>query len=96
MAIYSRSSTQDIIIGGYGSGKANALLNLINKLPDIDKIHLYAKDSCESKNQCLINQRENVGLDHFNDPKAFMEYSNGMLHAYKNIEDCNPDKKENY
>ena len=32
------------IIGGSESGKANALLNLINNQPDIDKIYLYAKD----------------------------------------------------
>ena len=33
-----------LIIGGSGSGKTNALLNLINNYPDIDKIYLYAKD----------------------------------------------------
>ena len=33
-----------LIIGGSGSGKTNALLNLINNQPDIDKIYLYAKD----------------------------------------------------
>ena len=33
-----------LIIGGYGSGKTNALLNLINEQDDIDKIYLYAKD----------------------------------------------------
>ena len=42
----------------------------------------------------IFNKREKVGLDHFNDPKAFMEYSHDMLHAYKNVEDYNPDKKE--
>ena len=31
-----------LIIGGSGSGKTNALLNLINNQPDIDKIYLYA------------------------------------------------------
>ena len=29
-----------LIIGGFGSRKTNALLNLINNQPDIDKIHL--------------------------------------------------------
>ena len=29
-----------LIIGGLGSGKANALLNLINEQNDIDKIYL--------------------------------------------------------
>ena len=43
--------------------------------------------------QYLINKRENVGLNHFNDPKAFMEYSNDMQDVHKNIEDYNPIKK---
>ena len=34
-----------------------------------------------------------VGLSHFNDPKAFMEYSNDMQDVYKNIEGYNPIKK---
>ena len=38
-----------IVIGGSGSGKTNALLNLINNQPDIDKIYLYAKDPYEKK-----------------------------------------------
>ena len=33
-----------LIIGGSGSGTTNALLNLIENQPDIDKIYLYAKD----------------------------------------------------
>ena len=36
-----------LIVGGSGSGKTNALLNLINNQPDIDKICLYAKDPYE-------------------------------------------------
>ena len=82
-----------LIIGGSGSGKTNAFLNLISNQPDIDKIYLYAKDPSEKKYQYLINKREKVGLTHFNDPKAFMEYSNGMQDVYKNIEDYNPIKK---
>ena len=67
---------------------------MINNQQDIDKIYLYAKDPCEAKYQYLINKREKVGLDHFNYPKAFMEYSNDMSNVYKNIEDYNPDKKK--
>ena len=89
MAIHSRS----LIVGGSGSGKANALMNLINNQPDIDKIYLNAKDPYEKKYQYLINKREKVGLDHFDDAKAFMEYSNDMQDVYKNIEDYNPIKK---
>ena len=33
-----------LIIGGSGSGKTNALLNLIENQPDIDKVYLYVKD----------------------------------------------------
>ena len=43
-----------MIIGGSGSGKTNALLNLINKQNNIDKIYLYAKDVSEPKYEILI------------------------------------------
>ena len=82
-----------LIIGGSGPGKTNALLNLINNQPDIVKIYLYAKNPYEKKYQYLINKSEKVGINHFNDPKAFMEYSNDMQDVYKNIEDYNPIKK---
>ena len=51
-----------LIIRGSGSGKTNALLNLVKKQPDIDKIYLYAKDPYEAKHQFLINKRESTGL----------------------------------
>ena len=38
-----------LIIGSSGSEKINALLNLINHVPNIDKIYLYAKDPYEAK-----------------------------------------------
>ena len=85
--------TEYLFLGGSGSGKTNSLLNLLNNQPDIDKIYLYAKDPYEAKYQYLINKREKVGLDHFKDPKAFMEYSNDMEDVYKNIENYNPGKK---
>ena len=68
-------------------------MNLINNQPDIDKIYLFAKDPYESKYQYLINKRENVGLNHYNDPKAFIEYSSDMQDLYKNIEEYNLGKK---
>ena len=43
--------------------------------------------------QYLINKREEVGLDHFDDHKVFIEYSNDMQDVYKNIEDYNPGKE---
>ena len=82
-----------LITGGSRSGKTNVLLNLIENQPDIDKICLYAKDPYEAKCQYLINKREGVVIDHFNDPKAFVEYSNDMRNIYKNINDYNTDKE---
>ena len=84
-----------LIIGGSGSGKTNTLLNLINNQPDIDKVYLYANDPYEHKYQFLIKKRqiEIIGLKHFNDPKAFIEYSNHMHDVYGNINDYNPDKE---
>ena len=81
-----------LIIGGSGSAKTNALLNLINNQPGIDKIYLYAKDPYDAKYQYLINKREKIGLNYYDDPKAFMEYSNDIHNVYKNIEDYNPRK----
>ena len=49
-----------LILGGSGSGKTIALLNLTNYEPDIDKIYLYAKDPYEVKYQYLINKLEKV------------------------------------
>ena len=54
---------------------------------------MYAKDQYEDKYQLLINKRESIGLKHFNDPKAFIEYSNDMHNAYNNINRYNPDKE---
>ena len=73
--------------------KKNSLFNLINHPPDIDKFYSYAKDTYETKYQFLINIRKGTGLKHFNDYKAFIEYSNNMVDIYKNIEDYNPNKK---
>ena len=61
--------------------------------PDFDEIYLYAKGPYEAKYQYLTNKRENVGINHFNDPKAFFEYSNDMHDVYKNINESNPGKE---
>ena len=54
---------------------------------------MYAKDPYEAKYQFLINKRESTGLKHFNDPKAFIEYSNDMQDVYKNIDEYSVDKE---
>ena len=68
-------------------------MNLIENQSDIDKIYLYEKDLYEAKYQYLINKREGVGINHLNDPKAFIEYSIDMQDVYKNIDEYNPDKE---
>ena len=62
-----------LIIGGSGSGKPNALLNLIKEQDNIYKIYLYAKDLSEPKYEFLIKKREDFGLKYCNDPNAFSE-----------------------
>ena len=54
---------------------------------------MYVKDSYPSKYKFLINKRESTGLKHFNNPKAFIVYSNDMQGVYKNIEEHNVGKK---
>ena len=70
-----------------------SLFNLINEERDIGKIYLYAKDQYEAKYQFLIDRRESTSLKHFNDSKAFVEYSYDMDYIYKNIEEYRPNKK---
>ena len=37
-----------------------------------------------------------MGINHFKDPKAFIDYSNDKHDVYKNIDDYNSDKKKIY
>ena len=68
-------------------------MNLINNQPDIYKIYIYAKDPYKAKYQYLINIREKAGLNHYDDPKTFMDYSNNMQDVCKNIEEYKKTKK---
>ena len=68
-------------------------MNLLENQPYIDEICLYTKDLFEVKYQYLINIREKVGIDHFDDPKAFIEYSNDMHDVYKDINEYNTNKE---
>ena len=76
-----------LIIGPSGSGKGNALLNLIQK-QDNDKIYLYAK-----KYQFLIKKRDDTGNKNLDYPSALIEYLNTMDVVYDNIDDYNPRRK---
>ena len=82
-----------LIIGGSGSGKINALLNLIKEQNDIDKIYLYLRDLNKPKFKILIKKRKDAGIKHLNDPNAFIECSNTMDDVYENIHDYNLNRK---
>ena len=65
-----------LIIGGSGSGKTNALFNLIKIQDDddysiINKIYLHVKDPNETKYQNLFKRLEKNGLENLKDPEAF-------------------------
>ena len=83
-----------IIIGGSGSGKTNALINLINEQNDIDKIYLYARDLCERKYEHLIKKREDAGIKHVNNLNAFIECSNTMENVSEDIDNYNPKREK--
>ena len=71
----------------------NALLNLLNNQPDIDKIYLYAGDTYEAKYQYLSNKCAKAGLSYYDDPKAFIYYSNDTQDVYKSTDEYNIDKE---
>ena len=82
-----------LIIGGSRSGKTNTLLNLINEQNNVDKVYLYARDLNEPKYKILIKKCKDVGINHLNDPNAFIECSDTMDDVYENIHDYNPSRK---
>ena len=91
MALYSRSSIQNINKRWSRVWKNKCIIKF-NKQPARQR-YLYAKDQYEAKYQLLINKTESPGLKQFNDPKAFIEYSNDMQDVYKNIDEYNTDKE---
>ena len=65
--------------GRSGSGKTNAILNLIKQQGDdkysvINKIYLCDKDPNETNQQDLIKKPESSGIKRLKDPKALIEY----------------------
>ena len=82
-----------MIIDGSGSGKTNALLNLINEQNDIDKVYLYARDLNEPKYEILIKKRKDARIKHLNNPNTFIECSNTMDDVYEKIHDYNSSRK---
>ena len=85
-----------LIVGPSGTGKINALLNLIQQQDSDDliyKIYLYAKDLSEPEYHLLIKKREDAGIKNLDNSSVFIEYSNTMDDDYDNIDDYNPKRK---
>ena len=57
--------------GCSGSGKTNALLNLISHQSNIFKIYLYAKDLYEGNCQLIFNKCKGIALMEFHDSIEF-------------------------
>ena len=91
--IFQIIRTEIFIIGSSGSGKTNALLNLVRPQGDIDKMYVYAKDLSEPKYEVLIKKREDARKKHLSDLITFIECSNTMGDVYKNIDDYNPNRQ---
>ena len=89
MVAHSWTFIQNVIYQGLWIWKANTLFSLISHQPYVDEIYLYVKDSYDTKYQLLINKRQNTDLEHLNDSKAFIEYSNHMDDIYKTVEEYN-------
>ena len=81
-----------LIICGSESGKITALLNLIKEQMILTKFICMQKDLSKPKFEFLIKKCDDAGTKHFNDPNAFIEYSNTMDGVYGNIDDYNPSR----
>ena len=82
-----------MIIGGSGSGKTNALLNLIKEQDDIDKMYFYSKYFSELKYEFLVKKREDVEIKYCKDPNVFIACSDIINDVHQNIDDYNPSRK---
>ena len=59
----------------------------------IDKSYLYAIDLNEPKYEDLIKNLNDAGINHLNDPNAFIKCSNTIDDVYENIHDYNPNRR---
>ena len=85
-----------LITGGSGSGKTNALLDLVKKQDDIDEIYSYVKDLSEPKYKFLIKKCDDAEIKHLNNSNSFIECSNTMDDVYENIDDTTQAEKEKF
>ena len=84
------------VVWGSGSGKTNPLSNSINNQPPIYTTYLYQKGPYQAKCQYLIKKREKLGLKHYDDPKAIIEYSNDMQMFIKILKNAILESNVNY
>ena len=86
-----------ITIGGSGSGKTNALLDLIKEQDYhdvIDKIYLYARDLSEPKYEYLIKKHGDAGIKNLDNPNTFIVFSNAMDDVYESMNNYNPKRNK--
>ena len=70
------------------------MLNLINEKKAIEQnLFVCKRFRRASKYEHLIKNRENAGIKHLNDLKAFIEYSNTMNDVHENIDLYNPNRR---
>ena len=78
-----------LIIHGSGSGKYNALINLIkHQRPDLAKFIYNIKASFQSKYQLFLNGREKIRIKKLKHSETFIDYSE-KIDIYENPEDYN-------
>ena len=54
---------------------------------------MHAKDLSKEKHEYFIRNRENIGIKHLNDSKAFIDCSNTVNDIYENIDNYNLKRK---
>ena len=54
---------------------------------------MAGKDPYEEKYQYLIKICKKKGIDHYNEPRDYFDYSDDMRDLYKDINCYNPDKE---
>ena len=91
MATYSRSFIQNINNRWLRVWKNKCIIKFNEKSTRHRQNTFVCKRSVSSK--ILISIREKVGMDHFDDSKAFIDYSNDMHDVYTNINEYNISKE---
>ena len=92
MAVYSRSSMQNINNRGFRIRKNKCIIEF-NRKPT--RHYLYAKDPYEAKYQYFINKREGVGIDHFTTLKLLLSIQTICIMFTKILIDKYNPAKEN-